>query len=242
MQQLDGYGVFAFDGPLENGQHVVHPVYFRGDGPPILLIQELPGIGPQTIDLANKIVDEGFSVYMPHLFGPLGKVSFAGNVGRLFCLRREYHLFAKNKASPIVNWLRALCHEVQKQSRHSRIGSVGMCLTGGFALTLMAENGVVAGVASQPSLPVFDNSAVHMSAGEIAAANAGMEADGPGLAMRYDGDFMCRASKMAALKGAFGDNVITETIPGKGHSLLTLDWSDQAFEVMMDYFKARFGA
>ncbi len=237
---MDGFQSFDFDGPLAVGKRVTHPVYFRGEGPPILVIQELPGIGPQTLDLAGKIVDAGFSVYLPHLFGPLGRVSFAGNIARLFCLRREYHLFAKNKASPIVNWLRALCHEVQRRSRHSRIGSVGMCLTGGFALALMAEDGVVAGVASQPSLPVFDNTALQMSDAEIAAANAGMSQTGPGLAMRYDGDFMCRAAKMEALKAAFGNNVITKTIPGKGHSLLTLDWSDEAFETMMSYFRDRF--
>jgi len=239
---LDGFDSFDFDGPLEGGNRVTHPVYFRGTGPAILVIQELPGIGPQTLDLARKIAAAGFSVYMPHLFGPLGKVSFAGNIGRLFCLRREYHLFAKNKASPIVTWLRALCVEVQAQSGQPRIGSVGMCLTGGFALALMAEDGVVAGVASQPSLPVFDNTSVHMSPDEIAATNKGMAADGPGLAMRYEGDFMCRASKMTALKEAFGNNVITKNIPGKGHSLLTLDWSDQAFDQMMAYFRDRFQA
>jgi len=242
MSHIDGYDKFDFNGPLSVGDRVSHVVYHRGDGPPIIVIQELPGIGPQTIALANKIVDAGFAVYMPHLFGPLRKTSLAGNVMRLFCLRREYHLFAKNKSSPIVNWLRALCQEVQRLSGHSRIGSVGMCLTGGFALTLMAEDGVVGGVASQPSLPVFANRAVHMSADEIAAANRGMAANGPGLAMRYEGDVLCKASKLEALNAAFGENLITHTIAGKGHSLLTMDWSDEAFATMLDYFRDRFQA
>lgn len=241
MTPLDGFDSFDFDGPLAGDNRVVHPVYIRGEGPPIVIIQELPGIGPETLKLAGRIAAAGFSVYLPHLFGPLGKISFAGNIGRLFCLRREYYLFAKNKASPIVTWLRALCVEAQKRSGHRRVGSIGMCLTGGFALALMAEDGVIAGVACQPSLPILANTAVHMSADEIAAANAGMAQNGPALAMRYDGDVLCKASKMGALKKAFGNNLITETIPGKGHSLLTLDWSDQAFDTMMAYFRERFG-
>ena len=234
---LQGFQKFDFEGPLGDGDSVSHRVYYRGEGPPIVIMQELPGIGPQTLRLALGLIDEGYSTYLPHLFGPLGKVSFAGNIRRIFCLRREYHLFAANKASPIVDWMRALCREVKQRSGARGVGTIGMCLTGGFALTLMADDAVLAGVASQPSLPVFKNRALHMSQDEVAAARKGMETKGPAMAMRYAGDPICRAAKLDALKEAFGDNLITHTFEGRGHSLLTLDWNDKAFDTVKAYFR-----
>ncbi len=236
---LGGFDSFDFTGPLRDGDEVTHTVYHRGEGPPIIIMQELPGIGPQTLRLALGLVDEGYSLFLPHLFGPLGKVSMAGNVGRLFCLRREYHLFAANRSSPIVNWLRALCHEVRDRTGADGVGTIGMCLTGGFALTLMGDDAVLGGVASQPSLPVFRNRALHMSPDEVAAARRGMEEKGHAIAMRYGDDPICRAAKFETLHDAFGDNIVTHTFAGRGHSLLTLDWNDAAFDTVKDYFRER---
>ena len=42
----------AFTAPLRGGHAVTHDVYSRGEGPPIVLIQELPGIGMETLRLA----------------------------------------------------------------------------------------------------------------------------------------------------------------------------------------------
>ena len=164
MDFLEGFEVYEFDGPLEDGNRVTHPVYFLGEGPPIIIWQELPGIGPETIALAKKIVASGYRIYLPHLFGPLGRLSFAGNIGRLFCMRREFHLFAANMASPIAAWMAALCRDVRDRNEGQMVGTLGMCLTGGFALTLMADEAVIGGVASQPSLPLGRQSALHMSA------------------------------------------------------------------------------
>ncbi|MCA8867253.1 MAG: dienelactone hydrolase family protein [Rhodobacteraceae bacterium] len=241
MDFLEGFEVYEFDGPLEDGNRVTHPVYFLGEGPPIIIWQELPGIGPETIALAKKIVASGYRIYLPHLFGPLGRLSFAGNIGRLFCMRREFHLFAANMASPIAAWMAALCRDVRDRNEGQMVGTLGMCLTGGFALTLMADEAVIGGVASQPSLPLGRQSALHMSADQIAAAKAGMQAKGPAMAMRYDGDVLCKAVKLDAIEQAFGDGVVTHTIPGRGHATLTVHWSEEAWEHMIGYFDERFG-
>ena len=59
-----------------------------------MIIQELPGIGPETLRLADEFVAAGFTVVLPHLFGPLGKTDLAGNMLRVLCMRREFRLFA----------------------------------------------------------------------------------------------------------------------------------------------------
>ena len=41
----------------------------------MVLLQELPGIGQETLSLGDQLVNAGFEVVMPHLFGPLGKTS-----------------------------------------------------------------------------------------------------------------------------------------------------------------------
>ncbi len=242
METLAGFERYDFQGPLADGNSVSHPVYFIGQGPPIVIWQELPGIGPETIELAIKISDAGYKVYLPHLFGPLGRMSFVGNIARLFCMRREFHLFAANKASPIANWMAALCRDVRARNDGAQVGTLGMCLTGGFALTLMADDAVIGGVASQPSLPIMKQTALHMSAREISDAKAGMQAKGPALAMRYSGDPLCKAAKLDTIKDTFGDGVVTHTVPGKGHAMLTAHWSDEAFEKTIGYFNDRFAS
>lgn len=46
-----------------------HPVYVGGEGPPILLMHELPGLLHECRQLADKLVNVGFQVYMPLMFG-----------------------------------------------------------------------------------------------------------------------------------------------------------------------------
>lgn len=237
---LDGFTSFEFDGPLIGDDHISHRVYVRGDGPPIIIWQELPGILPETITLAQKMAEAGYTIYLPHLFGPLGKFAIGRNLVRLICIRREFHIFASRKSSPVTNWMRALCQEVQTRHDGMQVGTVGMCLTGNFALTLMADDAVIGGVASQPSMPIHSQRALHMSDDEVAATKAGMKAKGPALSMRYTHDPICRAAKMKSLKETFGDGIVIHDIIGKGHSLLTAHWSDEAYDKMMAYFSERF--
>jgi dienelactone hydrolase len=239
MDQIDGFEVYDFSAPLEDGSTLNHPVYHLGEGPAIVIWQELPGIGASTITLARNIAGQGYHVYLPHFLGPLGKFRFASNMLRLFCMRREFHMFAANKASPIAAWMAALCRDVRDRNQGAAVGTIGMCLTGGFALTLMADDAVLGAVACQPSLPLMKQSALHMSADEIDAAAAGMRRKGPALAMRYGKDPLCKAAKLTAIKSAFGDGVVTHTIKGKGHAMLTDHFSQEGYDRVIAYFDAR---
>lgn len=248
---MEGYTKRVFEAALSSGERVSHDVYERGEGTPVVLIQELPGIGRHTLRLADRLVEAGHRIVLPHLFGPLGRVSIAGNLVRVLCMRREFTLFSRRQSSPIVDWLRALCRDVRDSRQVAGVGVIGMCLTGNFAISLIGDDSVLAAVASQPSLPAAARGELHMSAEEIAAARAALDAHGPMLALRFKGDPMCSGRKFAAIAAAFNDDrerVRLHTLPGPGHSVLTLDFVDQAghptaqaLQSVLDYFAERLG-
>ncbi|WP_299082731.1 dienelactone hydrolase family protein [uncultured Ruegeria sp.] len=233
--------VFPFTAPLTTGIETTHDVYVGGEGPPIMILQELPGIGTETLELAQRLNASGFRVYLPHLFGTFGKTETAKNFARLFCVRREINMFLKGRESPISGWMRALTRDIRDREGSKGVGVIGMCLTGSFALTLMAEDAVLGGVASQPALPLLGGDKLHMSKHDIGEASSGMTAKGPALAMRYAEDKMSPQRLMHALENAFGGLVQTVEFPGKGHSLLTLHFHEPAYQKVDTYFKARFG-
>ena len=246
---LEGFEKREFSAPLSTGHMVTHDVYTRGQpGPTVVIIQELPGIGPETLTLADRFVEEGFRVVLPHLFGPLGGISLAGNLLRVFCLRREFTIFAKNASSPIVDWLRALCRDLLDNHGASRVGTIGMCLTGNFAISLMADDSVLAGVASQPSMPIADQSHLHMSDSEITRARQRLDTLGPMLALRFTEDRLCTATKFSVIDETFNDEkerIRFIELPGKGHSVLTLDFvkggqlAEDALTEVLQYFTSR---
>lgn len=244
---IDQYDRSSFAAPTPAGDPIRHDVYSLGSGPAVVVIQELPGIGPQTLRLADQLRAAGFQVVLPHLFGPLGKTSMVGNLARVICMRREFHLFQSNGSSPIVHWLRALCRDLAERTAGKGVGVIGMCLTGNFAISLMADDAVMASVASQPSMPLLKQSELHMSQEEIAEIKDHIDRVGPMLAYRFDGDKLCSRTKFQCLNEAFNEpgaeRIRLQTLPGSGHSVLTLDFVDQhghptrqALDEIIEYF------
>jgi len=249
---MEKYEKSVFSTNAVDGRPLAHDVYTRGDGPVILLVQELPGIGPQTLRLADRLVDAGFRVVLPHLFGPLGKLSFAGNIARLFCMRREFALFARHRSSPVVNWLRALAQDLRGRYKVRGVGVIGMCLTGNFAISMMADDAVLAGVAAEPSLPLAGAKFLHMSDSDIAEIREALDEKGAMLAFRFQGDKLCTHAKFEALDAAFNDDkerIKLREIEGDKHSLLTVHFSGEdgsptrdALTEVMGYFTDKLGA
>ena len=245
------YEKSSFSAPAASGKDITHDIYRRGSGQPVVLIQELPGVGQQTLYLADQLVNAGLEVVMPHLFGPLGKTSVAGNLLRVFCMRGEFHLFQANRSSPIVDWLKALCRQVRADRGVAGVGVIGMCLTGNFAISLMADDSVLAAVASQPAMPLGKAGALHMSDADIRSVRAGIDACAPMKAYRFERDPACNAAKFAAIDERLnegGDRVELNVLPGKGHSVLTLDFVDEAghptraaLDGILHYFQEQLG-
>jgi len=249
---LTNWDKSVFTTDAVDGKPLAHDVYTKGSGPVVLIIQELPGIGVETNRLAEDLIAAGFTVVLPHLFGPIGKLSFAGNIARIFCMRREFAVFAKQRTSPVVRWLGALAAEVKAAHKVQGIGVIGMCLTGNFAISMMADESVLAGVASQPSLPLLTNSALHMSADDIANIRTGLDEKGPMLAFRFQGDKLCTHAKFEALDTAFNgdkERIRLREIEGKKHALLTVHFNGddgsptrKALNEVMGYFTNKLSA
>jgi len=49
-----------------------YDVYRKGEGPGVVLIPEMPGIHPGVLALGNHLVDNGFTVACPSLYGTPG--------------------------------------------------------------------------------------------------------------------------------------------------------------------------
>ncbi len=247
IPQIPDFKKYSFSALTSVGKEVTHDVYEKGEGPVVLIIQELPGIGQETLRLAALFLEKGFRVVMPHLFGPLGKTNMAGNLVKVMCMYKEFHIFSSNKTSPIVNWLRALCQHLVKENNSKGVGVIGMCLTGNFAISLMVDESVMAAVASQPSLPVQKGSALHMSEDEIQIIKSRLDQHGPMKAFRFEGDGLCPARRFKALQETFNsdeqERIQLRVLPGKGHSVLTIHFNaedghptKEALEEIFDYF------
>ena len=147
-------------------------LFRKGDGPAVILLHELPGLTHETVEFAEWIADRGFHVVMPLLFGRplqhpvLGLLKFP-----ILCIRREFNNFAAGKSSPITVLLRALCRKLHAEHGGPGVGAIGMCYTGGFVFAMMVEAALLAPVAAQPSLPLFQSKALDVEEEQLAIAS-----------------------------------------------------------------------
>jgi len=133
-----------------------HEVYRAGTGPAVVVIHEIPGLHPGVIAFGQRLVDTGYTVYLPSLFGRPGAAATAGATFRTMaaaCVSREFTMLA-DRTSPVATWLRALAAQAHAECGGPGVGAVGMCFTGGFALAMAVEPAVLAPVVSQPGLPM----------------------------------------------------------------------------------------
>src|ERR1044071_2907490 len=86
-------------------------VYRRGSGPAVIVIAEMPGITPDVVGFANRVVDIGCTAVLPHLFGQPGRplsIGYAMTSMVPACINREFTVWATGRTSPVIDWLRAL--------------------------------------------------------------------------------------------------------------------------------------
>lgn len=233
---LSGWSVALF-----SGGGYTHDVYRKGVGPGVVLIPELPGIHPGVLALGNHLVDNGFTVAMPSLFGEPGKPVSPGYLVASMtraCVAREFAAFATNKQRPVSLFLRALARDLNASTPGDGVGVIGQCFTGGFALAAAVDESVLAPVLSQPSVP-FPLGATRrrdpgVSEAELATvadrcANEGLCAMG----LRFSEDWTSPRERFTALKQRLGDAfevIEIDSRPGNehgfgktAHSVLTLE-------------------
>ncbi len=215
-----------------------YPVYRGGDGPGVVVIHEVPGITPEVAGFGRRLIDAGYHVAMPSLFGTPGKKKSLFNVGGQIaraCVRREFAVLAGGKSSPVTAYLRGLCLDVHRTQGGPGVGVIGMCLTGNFALALMADPVVMAPVLSQPSLPFGitrkQRAALHVGPAELEAAKS--RSCGV-LAMRFTHDALCPGARFETLRRELNAETIEidsgpnnpHGIPRIAHSVVTNDLVD----------------
>ena len=240
MASLPGWEAFE----LEH-EGTRRTVFARGEGPGVVVIHEIPGITPEVLRFAQRVVDEGFRVYLPHLFGTPGRPFGMGYVASQMlraCIAREFHVLARNRSSPVTRWLRAVCRRAFEECGGPGVGAVGMCLTGNFALALMVDEHLMAPVLSQPSLPFpvspSHRRALHVSPEELEVVRRRAAAGCGVLGLRFTRDPLCPPERFARLREELGDGfraIEIDSSPGNpwgiprtAHSVLTLDLVDEA--------------
>jgi dienelactone hydrolase len=238
-------------------------VYAAGTGPAVIVIHEMPGLHPGVIDFGRRVVDCGFHVRMPSLFGTPGKPFGWGYVLRTFppaCVAREFTTWALNRTSPVTAWLRALAADAHAACGGPGVGAVGMCFTGGFALGMMVDDRMLAPVLSQPTLPLPLTprrfGAPGVSDADLDRVKARAAAGACLLGLRFTADPMVRAERFRTLRDALGDRFLAVEIDSsKGnahgirrlaHSVLTLELVDEpghptrdALERTLEFFEER---
>jgi dienelactone hydrolase len=241
-----------------------YPVYRAGTGPAVIVIHEIPGLHPGMIEFARHVVDAGFTAILPSLFGTPGRPVTSGYslqqvVG--VCVSREFHMFALNKSSPVVTWLRELAAQAHADCGGPGVGAVGMCFAGGFALGMAVDDRMLAPVLSQPANPAAvgarRRASVDISPADFdrvkerAAAGACQM-----MGLRFTADRAVPEERFALLRRELGDAFIAVEIdsspgnrygiPASSHSVLTEHLVDQpdhptklARDRMLGFLRAR---
>jgi dienelactone hydrolase len=251
---VQGFDSFDFvDGEIS------HRVFRKGNGPGVTIMHELPGMTTACISLADAVANSGFCVHLPLLFGRVGDyhpIAFAAKL----CISREFRIFAKKGGSPIVDWLRALCRKIKADCGGAGVGVIGLCLTGNFAIALMADDSVLAPIAAEPSLPLFSltksaREAIGVTDKELAGAQRRCSAGVPLMCLRFSSDRISPRERFEAVRNAFGSGfrgVVVKSpdpdhrISARAHSVLTSDFVDEpdnptrvARDQVVDFLKAQ---
>ena len=221
-----------------------HEVFRAGTGPAVIVIHEVPGLHPEVIAFGRRVVDAGFTVYMPSLFGTPGKpfgVAYSIRSIARACVAREFVTMATDRTSPIVSWLRRLAADAHAECGGPGVGAVGMCFTGGFALGMMVDETMLAPVVSQPSLPFpigkRRKASVGISDADFERVKEQAARGGCLLGLRFTADLAVPPERFETLRRELGDAFIAVEIDSsrgnpngikrRAHSVLAHDLVDE---------------
>jgi dienelactone hydrolase len=192
--------------PFETSDHRTIQVYFTPPaGPPVLLLHELPGMTPECVRFARDLSREGFTVFMPLLFGRAGcRLTTSEFTG---VLRVPGLVLFADRTSPLAVMLLPLVDEIHRR-RPGNVGVMGMCLTGNFPLVLLQNRWVRAAVLSQPAVPL---PLVIGRGGLLGLCRRGVKAAQkrgiPIRVFRFTTDAISPAARLATLKRTFAGQI-----------------------------------
>ncbi len=232
-------------------------------GPAVIVMHEIFGFTPTLARLCRWIAEAGFRVYAPILFGSPDtnnpeKIETTRILG--LCISREFTILAANRSSPVTDWLRGLAHLAHQECGGPGVGAIGLCLTGGFALSMAIDPVILAPVLGEPSLPARTPAALDISPADLARVKARTTNEGLTIrGYRFEGDTLSRAARFETLRTQFGAAFTGAELPDacgnpKGmrahgkppHSVFTGDLVDapgertrEAVDEVIEFFRQR---
>ena len=208
-------------------------LFVRGEGPPLILLHELPGLAEKTFELGDYFVKAGFKVILPLLFGRAGDDNTLLGFAKV-CIRQELRDLWQGKDTKIVHLIQELASRESQVANNNGVGVVGMCLTGNMVLALLLNNH---GTRSTITAPVLAQPSSGYSATALAAARNGDIAR-PVMALRFEKDWICKRHSFNKLEQAFGEcpvangqRLIVRELEGNKHSTLTYDYKSSSVDV-----------
>lgn len=239
-EAIPGFQEFPF-----SHADITRTVYWTGNGAPVLVMHELPGLSPSVAGFGKRLADAGFCVYLPLLFGKPLQHELRGSYRQL-CVSREFAKLQAGVSAPITDWLRALATNLSARHGGSKVGAIGMCLTGAFAIPLILEPCVTAPVAAQPGAPFSVPfralgigrgqwmSQLNISDDDLQHAADRARAEGLTLlTFRFSTDRVCPAERVQRLQKTFGaqleshelqSNSVWRTLVSPPHATLTEEY------------------
>lgn len=222
-----------------------HPTYRKGSGPGVVVIHEIPGPTPSVIGFGQELVDAGYTVVLPHLFGKAGGAWNGVNVARAMaqvCISSEFTKLATGVTTPIAGWLRSLARDLHAELGGPGVGALGMCFTGGFALAMMVDDSVAAPVLCQPSVPFTvgkgRSADVNLSPADLEVVRRRAAGGCAVLGIQYASDPLT-GTRFDTLDRELGEGFLRVDLPGKGHSVVTEQRSQVAVDAVLDFFGER---
>jgi dienelactone hydrolase len=186
-------------------------------GPAVVVIHEIYGFTPTLARFCRWIAEAGFRVHAPILFGsPDTTNREKPSLGRVLglCVAREINLFGSGRSSPVIEWLKPLCRQAHAECGGPGVGVVGMCLTGGFALSLAVDPVVLAPVLAQPGLPALSPAALDIGQADLGIVRERTRREGLVVrGYRFEGDALCRAARFQTLRRELGDGFAATVLP-----------------------------
>ncbi|QBX57180.1 dienelactone hydrolase [Nocardioides seonyuensis] len=221
-----------------------HPTYRRGAGPGVIVIHEIPGITPAVAAFGQELVDAGYTVVMPSLFGRDGAgmtpVTIAGAL-RKVCVSREFTKLRTGVTSPVAGWLRSLARELHEELGGPGVGALGMCFAGGFALAMMVDAPVAAPVLCQPSTPLplggKRSRDLNLSPADLEVVKGRCAAGQQVLGLQFSMDPLT-GKRFDTLTRELGQAFIRVELEGRGHSTVTEHRRQEGVDAILDFLAA----
>ena len=219
-----------------------HEVYRAGAGSAVVVVHEMPGLHPGVTKFGQRLVDAGYRVYLPSLFGRPG-APFGGSemrrALRQVCVSREFVLLA-DRTQPGGDVAAGARRAGARGVRRARGGRGGHVLHRRVRPGHGGEPAVLAPVLSQPGLPApltaRKRAALGLDPADLASVKARTSDGLCVLGLRFSADRGSPPERFATLRAELGENfeaIEIDSSPGnqygirkRAHSVLTEDLVD----------------